>query len=142
MTKYSLDDIKKKVDELAIKINAPTYYLPGYGVKYGARPYIEVDNLGFMFYVVVSDIGEVQERKMTDKLDELLYWIFSSIIFSMSVQVKNKNEDKDWRRTFFSVQENLLGILDDTWREIKKEEHRQVLINHPFHDLSQPADGI
>jgi hypothetical protein len=132
MTKHSLDDIKKKVDELAVKINAPATYLPNYGTKYGSSPYIEVDNMGFMFYIIVSDRGEVQERKKTNNFDELLYWIFSSVIFSMSLHVKNEREDKDWRRTFFKTQEELLGILNDTWREIKREEHRQVLINHPF----------
>ena len=30
MTKYSLTDIEKVVDKLALKINAPTYLLPTY----------------------------------------------------------------------------------------------------------------
>ena len=45
MTKNSLADIKKKVNELALKINAPTHLLPTYNHIIGdATPCIEVDN--------------------------------------------------------------------------------------------------
>ena len=72
MIKYSLDDIKKIVAELALKINAPTNLLPSYGQQtWDAHPYIEVDNLGFMFYII-SERGQEYERKMTEKIDDLL----------------------------------------------------------------------
>jgi len=56
-----------------LKINAPADLLPGYGqLKYEAHPYIEVDNSGFMYFVI-SERGEENERKRTDNIDELLY---------------------------------------------------------------------
>jgi Immunity protein 63 len=138
MTKLSLDEIKKNVDELAAKISAPSNLLPSYGnLKYEAHPYIEVDNLGFMFYVV-SEEGQELERKMTDKLDDLLYWIFSGVTFSMAWDYERKNriEDKDSRRMAFEKQEDLLGTLNSAWRKIKNEEHNRILISHPFDDLA------
>ncbi len=36
----TLEEIKERVDELALKINAPSDSLPGYGkLKYEAHPY-------------------------------------------------------------------------------------------------------
>lgn len=64
MMKYSLDDIKKKVDELALKINAPTNILPSYGQQtWDAHPYIEVDNLGFMFYIISQNADKNMKGK-------------------------------------------------------------------------------
>jgi hypothetical protein len=138
MAKYSLDDIKKKVDELALKINAPTNLLPSYGQEnWDAHPYIDVDNLGFMFYII-SERGQEYERKMTDKVDDLLYWIFAGVTFSMSCdyELKNRIEDKDCRRIMFDKQEQLLGQLSDTWRLKENAEHQSILKNHPFDDLA------
>ncbi|MVN23561.1 Imm63 family immunity protein [Mucilaginibacter arboris] len=138
MVKYSLDDIKKKVDELALKINASTNLLPSYGQqKWDAHPYIEVDDLGFMFFII-SERGQEYERKMTDKLDDLLYWIFAGVTFSMSCnyELKNRIEDKDGRRLIFKKQEELLGILNETWRQKEILEHQDILKNYPFDDLA------
>jgi hypothetical protein len=138
MTKYSLDDIKQKVRELANKINVPTELLPTYGYsKDFAYPHIEVDNLGLLHYVIVER-GEELDRRTTDKLDDLLYWIFADVTFSMACdyELKNRIEDKDCRRIMFDKQEQLLGQLNDTWREKESEEHKSILKTHSFDDLA------
>jgi hypothetical protein len=136
--KHSLEAIKEKVDELANKINAPTNLLPSYGQQnWDAHPYIEVDNLGFMFFIN-SERGEEIERKMTNKIDELLYWIFSWVTFSMAsiYEVNNRIEDKDCRRIIFHKQEELLGVLNPIWQEKENERHKGVLSSYPFDDLA------
>lgn len=138
MMKYSLDDIKKIADELALKIKAPTNLLPSYGQQtWDAHPYIEVDNLGFMYYII-SERGQEYERKMTDKIDDLLYWIFANVTFSMAsdYELKNRIEDKDCRRIMFDKQEELLGQLNHNWRQKENAEHQSILKNHPFDDLA------
>ncbi|MGF1923763.1 MAG: Imm63 family immunity protein [Bacteroidia bacterium] len=138
MTKYSLDDIKKKVNELALKINAPTNLLPSYGQQtWDAHPYIEVDSLGFMFYII-SERGQEYERKMTNKIDELLYWVFANVTFSIACayELKNRIEDKDCRRMMFDKQEQLLGQLNDNWRQKENAEHQSILRTNPFDDLA------
>jgi len=115
MTRVSVNEIKEKVEKLALKINVPADLLPGFGqLKYEAHPYIEMDNRGIMFFVI-SERGEENERKRTDNIDELLYWIFSGITFSMAsnFELKNRIEDKDSRRLMFEKQEELLGILNN-----------------------------
>ena len=138
MTKYSLADIKKMVDELALKINAPTNLLPTYNHIIGdATPCIEVGNNGFLFYVI-SERGEEYSRKKTDKIDDLLYWIFASVTFEMSCayELKNRIEDKDCRRIMFNKQEELLGQLNETWMEREQAEHQNILKSFPFDDLA------
>jgi hypothetical protein len=138
MTKYSLDEIREKVQDLANKINASTDLLPTYGYsKDFAYPHIEVDKVGLLHYVIVER-GQEFERRTTDKLDELLYWIFASVTFSMAseYELKNTIEDKDCRRIMFDKQEQLLGQLNGTWRQIEKVKHQSILKNHPFDDLA------
>lgn len=63
MSKISLNDIEKKVSELALKINAPKDLLPSYGEqKWDSYPFIELDNLGFMFFIV-SERGQEYEQR-------------------------------------------------------------------------------
>jgi hypothetical protein len=138
MTTYSLDHIKKKVEELALKINAPTNLLPSYGKQTeDAHPYIEVDNLGFMYYIF-TERGHEFERQMTNKIDDLLYWIFDNVTFSMACdyELKNRIEDKDSRRIMFEKQEELLGILNENWRVKIKVRHQGILKSNPFDDLA------
>jgi hypothetical protein len=138
MIKYSLDDIKKKVDELAEIINAKTDLLPTYGYsKDFAYPHIEIDNFGRLHYVIIER-GEELERKTTEKLDDLLYWIYTSVTFSMAsdFELKNRIEDKDCRRLMFEKQEELLGQLNEKWRLKENTEHQNILKRHPFDDLA------
>ncbi|OAB29202.1 Immunity protein 63 [Flavobacterium fryxellicola] len=138
MIKYSLDDIKKIVVELALKIDAPPNLLPSYGQQtWDAHPYIEVDNLGFMFYII-SERGQEYQRKITEKIDDLLYWIFANVTFSMAsdFELKNRIEDRDCRRIMFDKQEELLGLLSDNWRQKENAEHKSILKNHPFDDFA------
>jgi hypothetical protein len=138
MMKYSLEEIKEKVQELASKINAPTDLLPTFGYsKDFAYPHIEVDNLGLLHYVVIER-GQELDRKTTNKLDDLLYWIFADVTFNMACdyELKNRIEDKDFRRIMFDKQEQLLGQLNDIWRQTENEEHIRILKTHPFDDLA------
>lgn len=130
--------MKKKVPELPNKINVPTELLPTYGYsKDFAYPHIEVDNGGLLHYVVVER-GQELDRKTTDKLDDLLYWIFANVTFSMAgeYELKNRVRDQDCRRIMFDIQEQLLGQLNDTWQQKKSEEHKIILKKHPFDDLA------
>ncbi len=138
MTTYSLDDIKKKVDELAEIINATNDLLPTYGYsKDFAYPHIEIDNFGLLHYVIIER-GQELERKTTDQLDDLLYWIFADVTFSMAAdyELKNRIEDKDCRRIMFDKQEEFLGKLNENWRLKEKAEHQSILKRHPFDDLA------
>ncbi|WP_420148066.1 Imm63 family immunity protein [Spirosoma sp.] len=133
---FTLDDIKKRVDQLALIINAPSDLLPTYGYsRDSAYPHVEVDSSGHMHYVVVER-GQELERKTTDQLNDLLYWIFTDVTFSMAndFEMKNRIESQDFRRILFKKQEELLGILSEEWQQKERDAHEKILINHPFTD--------
>ena len=138
MTKYSLNDIIKMISELAPRINAPGSSLPTYNFPIGdATPYIEVDNDGYMYFII-SERGTEFSREKFDDIDDFLYHIFSSATFSMACayELKNRIEDKDCRRMIFEKQEELLGQLNETWRERKHASHLLLLKGAPFDDLA------
>ncbi len=138
MANYLLNEIKDKVEELALKIDAPSKLLPGFGREiWDAHPFVEVDNLGFMHFII-SERGQELERKITKDMDQILYWIFASITFSMSVnyELNHRMENKDCRRTMFDKQEELLGEISQSWKERDHAEHQDILASHPFDDLA------
>jgi hypothetical protein len=135
---YTIEEIKARVEELALKINAPASLLPVYAKPaWDAHPFIEVGKPGFMCYVI-SERGHEYERKMTDNMEDLLYWVFADVTFSMACEfeVKNREEDKDCRRIIFARQEELLGLLNESWKQKEKAEHGGILIRYPFDDTA------
>jgi Immunity protein 63 len=112
-----LDGIKRRVDRLARLIDAPEQSLPTYGRSEDmARPHIEV--AGHHMSWVVVERGEEQERRATDDLDELLYWIFRSVISEMSSKFAAKHpvDGKEFRYPMFKRELELMGTLSPAWR--------------------------
>ncbi len=137
ITAKTLDDIQQAVLKLARRIDVPGYFLPTYGHAMGdARPHIEVDQRGFHFVIV--ERGQELDRKTTLDPNELAYWIFETATFSMAVdfELHHREQGKDCRRMFFLKQEELLGLLDASWRKRLEEYHQQILRKHPFDDQS------
>jgi hypothetical protein len=90
------------VKELSNRINAPGSLLPTFGFSRDmGHPHIEVDHKGYHYVVV--ERGTELERKSSDNLTDLLYWIFKDITFSMSVkfELQNRIEDQDFRVLLF-----------------------------------------
>lgn len=138
MSKLRYRNIRKKVKVLAKQIEAPSNLLPTYKHSNGEEsPLIEIDKKGNLHYVLIER-GKEFERKTTENLDELLYWIFSSITFSIAIdfELKNRIEDKDFRRITFKKQEELQCVHSESWREKEHEEHLQILKSYPFDELA------
>lgn len=134
---YSLNYIQERVEYLAGKILAPKQILPSYGrMEFDSHPFIE--SRGDGLYYVRSERGQEFERKYTEKLDDLLFWVFESVTHELASKYAARNgpEDKDFRRMMFEKQEELLGILNIDWRFAVEEEHNKILTQHPFDDLS------
>ena len=133
-----LIEIENLTKDLASRIKAPTNLLPTFSSPVGdATPNIEVDNSG-LYHLVISERGTEYERKVTSDLDDLMYWVFSGVTFSMAChyEIKNRVEDKDSRRIMFAKQLELLAILNKDWEKRERKEHESILINNPFDDLA------
>ena len=134
----TLTDIENIVIKLAEKINAPTNLFPTFSSPIGdATHNIEIDDSGLYNYVI-SERGNEYERNLTSELNDLLYWIFSDVTFTMACdyELKNRVEGKDSRRIMFKKQEELLGVLNKEWEKKEKNEHKSILENYPFDDLA------
>lgn len=134
----NLTELELKINQFANKINAPKNLLPTFDFPRGdGTPNIEIDDSG-LFHYVISKRGNEYDRKITNDLNNLLYWVFSNVTFSIATtfELNNRIEDQDFRRIMFDKQEKLLGILDQNWKELEKNEHQNILKQHPFDDLS------
>ena len=132
----TLSDIREQVETLSDRIDAPHTLRPTYGYSAdGALPHIDIDDSG-NFHFVVVERGRELERRTTAVLDELLFWIFDTITFSMACafELKNRNTAQDFRRILFSKQEELLGCINVDWQETKRSHHMLTLAKHPFID--------
>ncbi|WP_158829135.1 Imm63 family immunity protein [Mucilaginibacter lacusdianchii] len=135
---YTLKDVQTVVQQLAEKIQAPPDLLPTYGYSRDfAYPHIETDRHGQLHFVVIERGREI-DRRTTHDLDELLFWIFSGITFSMAgdYELHHRQKGQDCRRILFSKQEELLGILNQRWMQREQVEHQQLLRDYPFDDLA------
>ena len=138
ITKYSLEDIVEMIAKLASRINAPSYLLPTYNFpRRNVTPHIEVDDDGYMFYMFIEREIEFDKEKF-DNIDDFLYRIFSGVTFSMAVkyELKNRIEDKDYRRMIFAKQVELLGQLNEIWAERGRAKHLLSLKKVPFDDIA------
>jgi hypothetical protein len=135
----TLKSIKAEVDRNAKLISTSGNYLPTYGYSRDlGYSHVEVDKKGLLHYVIVDERGQERERKTTGNLIELLFWIFDGVTFSMASDYERTNriETQDCRRLLFVKQEELLGIVDKNWKEVKQKEHEEILKRNPFDDLA------
>ncbi|PXA98229.1 hypothetical protein DMC47_09485 [Nostoc sp. 3335mG] len=129
-----LREIQARVRELVDQVGAP----PGDPVTYGSSrqtgtPHIEVDS---RYHFVVCERGNEFERRTTDDLDELLYWILEGVTFSMAsnFEVKHRRPGEDSRRQLFAKQIEYLERLSPQWAARQEAEHAEILSRHPFVD--------
>ncbi|GGF00885.1 hypothetical protein GCM10011611_03090 [Aliidongia dinghuensis] len=129
-----LDQIQACVERIARKIGVPPDELPTYGhSEDGARPHIESDR---SYHFVVVERGREQERRTTQDLDQLLYWIFRDATFTIAsrFELKNRVSGADFRRLLFRRQRELLAELDRLWAKRLDGELADILREHPYSD--------
>jgi hypothetical protein len=118
-----LQTLRRIVSDYARRINASDVSV--FGTPQGdGSPYIEVANDAY--YFVIEERGIELDRRRTADLDELLYWIFDGVTFSISsdFELRHRKSDEDSRRQLFCKHESLLAQLSPHWGERKVEEHR------------------
>lgn len=131
----SLGAIEAWVRRLARRLGAPPRLLPTFGrSRHDGTPHVEVGEDAYFF--VTCERGVELERRRTADLDELLFWAFSSVTFSMACgwELERRVDGRDSRRKIFARQVELLASLSPGWAEREAEAHRRILELHPFSD--------
>jgi hypothetical protein len=130
----SLGAIESEVRRLAEKLGAPASFLPTFGhSRHDGTPHVEV---GEAYFFVACERGTEFERRTTGDLDELLFWVFSTVTFSMACdwEVRHRREAEDFRRQLFARQIELLATLSPKWAAREADDHRRILQRRPFND--------
>lgn len=120
------------IRQLAKFIDAPSSLIPATVPSDQGAPHIEANNSAYHF--VVCERGQELERRTTSEMDELLYWTFQSITFSMAAdwELAHRQRGQDARRQLFKRQHELLGKLNAAWAARRDAEVAEVLREHPF----------
>ena len=129
-----LPALKVRIEQLGERISAPETYLPSYGhSRNEGTPHVEV---GETYDWVVSERGHELQRRSTTDLDELLYWVFSTVAYSMTLRIRRKGwlPGQDSRRQWFKLQEDYLAVLSPAWAARQEKEHADILARYPYRD--------
>ena len=130
----TLRTVKRRVRALAGRLGDEPACLPTFGrSRQDGRPHIEV---GDTYCFVVCERGQLFERHCSTDLDQLLYWVFAEVTFSMAFdhELRHRRPGEDSRRQLFAKQVELLARLSPAWAEQGAEEHRRILEEYPFKD--------
>jgi hypothetical protein len=92
----TLDQIKQAVHERALVIDAPEDLLATYNVSKDLG-YPHIEETGGVFAWIVRERGQEYERRTTRSVDELLYWVFAAVTFSMATkwELQHRIESED-----------------------------------------------
>lgn len=97
-------------------IGAPSILLPTWHQSAdAARPHIETS--GATYSYVIVERGQELRRDTTTDPDELLYWIFRDVTFTMAAdhEADNRIPDQDSRILLFAKQDEVLQAINPTW---------------------------
>lgn len=133
----SINAIKQKIIELGALIDAPIRELILLEKPSGdGTPYIEIIN--DEYHYVSSERGMEISRRITNEVDELLYWIFKRAASAMAstYEFQNRIENIDSRRINFAKQIEIMEKLNGTWANLMKDEIEKILQSAPYDDLS------
>lgn len=98
-------------------------------------PHIEIDDGGYHY--VIWERGTEHERRTTEELDELLYWLMDNITFQMALEYElhHRVPNQDFRRLLFETQLKLLNRINSDFHKRKEEEINIILIDTPYNDI-------
>ncbi|NVJ90940.1 MAG: hypothetical protein HWE34_04750 [Methylocystaceae bacterium] len=128
-------EIRQKVSDLGTRIKAPRIYSAIPDMSSGdGTPHVEI--IEDEYHYVTSERGSETSRKVTKEIDQLLFWIFEDIIFSManSFELKNRIQNKDSRRLYFTKEIELFKQINPKWVERKKKKIESILKSVPYDD--------
>ncbi|MGD0710714.1 MAG: Imm63 family immunity protein [Bacteroidales bacterium] len=129
----TLTDIKKMIDSYADKINVPVHLRPTYGNWKECHPNIEVDKNGQLRYEIYERGKQIKNEFALDE-DDLCFRIFEGITFTMAHFFQLDKIEQDQRKFLFAKQEELLGQLNEKWKDRQHVEHQSILKFRPFDD--------
>ena len=124
--------IQQRAKALAMRLGKPDFQLKSKPMHDGSA-HVEVNDA---YYLIATERGHEVDRRRTNDVDELLYWVMEGLPSSMSwnYELAHRREGEDARRQAFAEQVELLGTLSPDWAARKRREQADILQRHPFRD--------
>ncbi len=128
-----LSEARRRVEELAARIDAPVDLLPTYGrSEDSARPHIDFD--GHLYHYMIVERGEELSRR-SGRLDDVLEWAFVDITSAIARRIRPLNRNRNrYRGAMFVRQLELIGQLNQVWRERRAAEIDAIVARAPLVD--------
>ena len=128
-------EIQEKLHFFIKKINGDIKLLPEINKSnYNAKPFIEIDRYGLNY--VCYEREEELFRKLPSGVDELIYLVFDDITSKIALdwEIKNRKNNEDSRRGWFSKSIELMYLLKNEFGVKKETEIKTFLKTHKFND--------
>ena len=139
MKTYSITTIRTKIEEYCQQIDAPSDMMTIRSTPSGfGEPHVEIDDKGYHY--VVCERGNENERRTTEDLHELLYWLMNGITFTMACdfELQHRVPKQDFRRLLFKTQLDLLKRIDVDFYKREEAEIKEILLENPYDDSLSP----
>lgn len=91
---------------------------------------------GDKYHYVEKEKGKVISHRITEDIEEIIYWILNLVFrrYSFIYEQKNRIDGIDVRRTAFDKQLEIHKILGKYYYNRKKEDIDKILNEHPYND--------
>ncbi len=102
--------------------------------QHNGSPHIEI--VGGRYHYVVTERGRELERRVTESLDRVLYWLVSDLVFDLAVkyELEHRIPGRDSRRLVFAREIELLEKLNPEWAERTRQKIQDILKKYPYRD--------
>ncbi|MFX0181911.1 MAG: Imm63 family immunity protein [Candidatus Hodarchaeota archaeon] len=132
----SISTIRRKIRQYCKQINAPKRLMTVRSTATGfVDPHVEIDDSGNHY--VSWEKGREHERRTTEELDELLYWLMVNITFQMALdyELHHRVPNQDFRKLLFETQLKLLNKINSDFHKRREEEINDILVDTPYKDI-------
>ena len=114
-----VEAVKKKITDLAQKINAPDYYLPNYYSSKSSNDSVVSYEDG-LYHYVRHERARMFSSRSTEDQNTLLYWVFLNVTIEMAL---HEEGIKDPSRSLQLRRQELMAKLDNSWGEKLKDKY-------------------
>jgi hypothetical protein len=127
-TMLTLTALATIVSSFGEMLGAPADLLPTFGCnKDFARPEVQVHYADYHFIIV--ERGQELQRSTTSQLEQVLFWIFEAVTFSMAgeYELAHRIEGQDFRIVLFSRQIELLELISPDFADRQRLRYQKIL---------------
>lgn len=93
---------------------------------------------GINYIALISERGEVVEKKVMNEIIDVLYFVINKVTFRIALEyaIENREKNKDFRRKLFSKEVELFSLFGEDFKLKKLNEIESIILENPYNDMS------